>query len=172
MRHSRVLKKLRNGELVNCFNVHFDPQANRERFVILQIEDPEPIPDLDAIAALEGIDMLFFGPADFSQGIGAPGNWDHPRLIEARERVAEAALKNHKFAGTTGTVDTINELEIQLFESPAVVHIKKNGHLVSPLFHETVSTVNREICRHTPFGCQVVEYQYENGAYHLHFFKT
>jgi len=49
-------------------------EANRERFVCVQIEDPEPLDDLDAIAALDGIDMLFFGPADFSQGIGAPGS--------------------------------------------------------------------------------------------------
>ena len=55
-------------------------QANRERFVIVQIEDPEPMADLEQIAQLEGIDMLFFGPGDFSQGIGDPGNFDNPRL--------------------------------------------------------------------------------------------
>jgi len=86
------------------------PEANRERFVILQIEDPEPLEDLDAIAALDGIDMLFFGPADFSQGIGAPGEWDHPKLIEARRRVAEAAVKYGKFAGIPGTLENLDEL--------------------------------------------------------------
>ena len=85
-------------------------QANQERFVILQIEDPEPLEDLDAIAALEGVDMLFFGPADFSQGIGAPGEWDHPRLIEARRRVAEVAVKYGKFAGIPGTMENLDEL--------------------------------------------------------------
>ena len=34
-------------------------QANEQRFVILQIEDPEPLDDLKAIAELEGYDMLF-----------------------------------------------------------------------------------------------------------------
>jgi 4-hydroxy-2-oxoheptanedioate aldolase len=86
------------------------PQANKERFVIVQIEDPEPLGDLDAIAALDGIDMLFFGPADFSQGIGAPGDWDHPKLADARRRVSEAAAKHGKFAGTTGTINNIDEL--------------------------------------------------------------
>ena len=47
-------------------------QANAERFTVVQIEDPEPLAQLEEIAALPGIDMLFFGPADFSQGIGAP----------------------------------------------------------------------------------------------------
>ncbi|RLD36263.1 MAG: aldolase [Bacteroidetes bacterium] len=86
------------------------PQANKERFVIVQIEDPEPLEDMDAIAALDGIDMLFFGPADFSQGIGAPGEWDHPKLIEARKRVAEAATRHGKFAGIPGNIDNIDEL--------------------------------------------------------------
>ncbi len=86
------------------------PQANKERFVMLQIEDPEPLEDLDAIASLEGIDILFFGPADFSQGIGAPGEWNHPKLIEARKKVADAALRHGKFAGTTGRLDNLDEL--------------------------------------------------------------
>lgn len=84
-------------------------QANRERFVILQIEDPEPLKELDAIAALDGYDMLFFGPGDFSQGIGAPGKWDHSQLIEARKMVAEIANKHGKFAGTTGSIDKLDE---------------------------------------------------------------
>ena len=86
------------------------PQANKERFVLVQIEDPEPLGDLDDIAALDGIDMLFFGPADFSQGIGAPGKWDHPELVDARRQVAKVATKHGKFAGTTGNIDNINEL--------------------------------------------------------------
>jgi 4-hydroxy-2-oxoheptanedioate aldolase len=83
------------------------PLANRERFIIVQIEDPEPMADLDAIASLDGIDMLFFGPADFSQGIGAPGEWDHPKLVDARRRVAEVAIKHGKFAGTTGNINNM-----------------------------------------------------------------
>ena len=54
--------------------------------------------------------MLFFGPADFSQGIGAPGDWDHPKLADARRRISEAAAKHGKFAGTTGTINNIDEL--------------------------------------------------------------
>ena len=84
-------------------------QANEQRFIILQIEDPEPLDELEAIAALEGYDMLFFGPGDFSQGIGAPGDWNHPKLLEARQRVAEVANKHGKFAGTTATINNMEE---------------------------------------------------------------
>jgi 4-hydroxy-2-oxoheptanedioate aldolase len=85
-------------------------QANAQRFVAVQIEDPEPLEELDAIAALPGIDMLFFGPGDFSHGIGAPGVWDHPRLLDARRRVAEVAVAHGKFAGTVGSAANLDEL--------------------------------------------------------------
>lgn len=74
--------------------------ANRQRFVIVQIEDPEPLDELDEIASVEGIDMLFFGPGDFSQGIGHPGEWDYPALVEAQKRVARVCLSHDKYAGT------------------------------------------------------------------------
>jgi 4-hydroxy-2-oxoheptanedioate aldolase len=84
-------------------------QANNQRFIVLQIEDPEPLSELDEIAALEGYDMLFFGPGDFSQGIGAPGDWKNPKLIEARKLVAEAANKHGKFAATSGSIEQLDE---------------------------------------------------------------
>lgn len=85
-------------------------EANEQRFVVLQIEDPEPLEDLDKIAALEGFDMLFFGPADFSQGIGAPGEWSHPKLTETRRRVAEVARAHGKYAGTVGSPANVSDL--------------------------------------------------------------
>ena len=85
-------------------------QANEQRFVIVQIEDPEPLDELEEITAVEGIDMLLFGAGDFSQGIGAPGQWDHPKIIETRKRVAEVARKHGKFAGALGGVDNFKEL--------------------------------------------------------------
>lgn len=84
-------------------------QANEQRFVCIQIEDPEPLDELDQIAALDGIDMLFFGPADFSHGIGAPGQWDHPLLVETRKRIAKVCAEHGKFAGTTTSPETIEE---------------------------------------------------------------
>ena len=85
-------------------------QANRERFVIVQIEDPEPLEELDEIAAVDGIDMLFFGPGDFSHGIGLTGQYDAPQVVEARRRVVEVARKHGKFAGTVASAGSLGEL--------------------------------------------------------------
>lgn len=84
--------------------------ANEERFVVVQIEDPEPMAELEEICALPGLDMIFFGPADYSQGIGHPYECGHPDVVEAKKRVADCARRHGKFAGTTGSVDNFDEL--------------------------------------------------------------
>ncbi len=99
-----------DGDYTNLEIDDYIKQANRERFVVLQIEDPEPLEHLEAIAELEGYDMLFFGSGDFSQGIGVPGQWDHPKIIETRKLIAKVAGKYGKYAGTTGSIGMLNEL--------------------------------------------------------------
>ena len=66
--------------------------------------------ELDAIAQVPGTDMLFFGPGDFSQGIGHTGEMGHPRVVEARRQIAQAAARHGKFAGTVASVDTLPEI--------------------------------------------------------------
>ncbi|MGE0606015.1 MAG: HpcH/HpaI aldolase/citrate lyase family protein [Pirellulales bacterium] len=67
--------------------------ANRETFVAIQIEDPDALDCVEAIAAVEGVDVLFFGPSDFSIISGIPGQFDHPTLQAAMKRIAAAAKK-------------------------------------------------------------------------------
>src|SRR5262249_33493871 len=57
--------------------------ANEETFVVIQIEEPSAVANAEAIAAVEGVDVLFLGPADLSILSGVPGQWDHPILKEA-----------------------------------------------------------------------------------------
>jgi len=84
-------------------------QANEERFVIVQIEDPEPLDELEEICQVDGIDMIFFGPGDFSQGLGVLGHMDDPRIVETRKRIAEVATRNGKVAATICGPDQLNE---------------------------------------------------------------
>ena len=107
--HPIGLRPLDGGNSDGAFTTIPGPeymqQANHGRLVIVQIEDPEAIDQLDEIAAVDGIDMLLFGPGDFSQAIGAPYEFDHPRIAEASHRVVEAANRQGKFAGTVAGVD-------------------------------------------------------------------
>ena len=65
--------------------------------------------ELEEICALPGIDMIFFGPADFSQGIGSP-NIPDSRIDEARRLIAKTARKHGKFAGTVGGPGNFDKL--------------------------------------------------------------
>ena len=87
--------------------------ANEQRITIVQIEDPEPIEDLEEIGKLPGIDMLFFGPADFSQGIKTPCDFSNPKIAECRKRVADIAHKNGKYCGTTGSLEDFENYKAQ-----------------------------------------------------------
>jgi 4-hydroxy-2-oxoheptanedioate aldolase len=85
-------------------------QANQERFVIVQIEDPEPLEELEEICALPGLDMIFFGPADFSHGLGTFCDMSDYRVEEAKKRIADCARRHGKWAGTVGGVANFDAL--------------------------------------------------------------
>src|SRR4051812_8243662 len=73
--------------------------ANRDRWVSIQIETPEAVEIVDKIAAVDGVDWLFVGPADLSVTLGVPGDYLHPKCIEALKQVAGAAKKAGKAWG-------------------------------------------------------------------------
>jgi 2-keto-3-deoxy-L-rhamnonate aldolase RhmA len=54
--------------------------ANDETCVIVQVESPEGIRNLEAICAVEGVDVVFAGPLDLSAALGHIGELDHPEL--------------------------------------------------------------------------------------------
>jgi 2-dehydro-3-deoxyglucarate aldolase/4-hydroxy-2-oxoheptanedioate aldolase len=66
-------------------------RANGESVVAVQIERAEALEEVEKIVAVKDLDFVFIGPADLSQSLGIPGEWDHPRLWQAVERVALAA---------------------------------------------------------------------------------
>jgi 2-dehydro-3-deoxyglucarate aldolase/4-hydroxy-2-oxoheptanedioate aldolase len=73
----------------------YSRRANAETFLAIQIEHRDAVEDVEGIAAVPDVDVLFIGPADLSQSLGIAGQWDHPRLWEAIERVAAAARAHH-----------------------------------------------------------------------------
>lgn len=84
--------------------------SNAEKFIILQIEDPEAVEELEKICSLEGQFMIFFGPGDYSQALGIPGQIKHEEVVKVRKYIAEVAKKYGKFAGTVATPDMIEDL--------------------------------------------------------------
>lgn len=68
-------------------------KALEEVVIALMIEKGECVEDLDAVLAVKGIDMVQFGPSDYSMSIGLTGQTDHPDVKRAERRTIETALK-------------------------------------------------------------------------------
>jgi 4-hydroxy-2-oxoheptanedioate aldolase len=69
--------------------------SNKEITLACMIEDMEAVENIDAIAAVEGVDLLAVGPSDLSRSLGVSGQPDHPRLVAAIDRVREAVRKSN-----------------------------------------------------------------------------
>ena len=75
-------------------------KVNKEIFILVQIESPKALSQVDQIAKVKGIDGLFFGPGDFTVLSGIPGQFDSVIVQSAIKKVYEAAKKNGKEFGT------------------------------------------------------------------------
>lgn len=73
---------------------------NTQTMILCQIEHEQAVAEAARIAAVPGVDGLFFGPGDFSASIGVPGQIAHAKVRAAMEKVAEAARASGKFWGT------------------------------------------------------------------------
>ena len=66
---------------------------------IVQIETRSAVESVEAIAALDGVDVLFVGPQDLSYALGVPGDRTAPVFVAALDRVLRAARAAGKAAG-------------------------------------------------------------------------
>jgi len=74
-------------------------EADQELVVVCQIETEEAIRNLEGILSVEGIDVLFIGPADLSTSLSHRGDWHHPDVEKAISRVLEACKRANAAAG-------------------------------------------------------------------------
>jgi 4-hydroxy-2-oxoheptanedioate aldolase len=74
-------------------------RANSHLLTVVQIETKAALENLDEIAAVDGVDVLFVGPLDLSVSLGVPDQFDHPLEQEALTQVVAACRKAGKAAG-------------------------------------------------------------------------
>jgi 2-keto-3-deoxy-L-rhamnonate aldolase RhmA len=80
----------------------FMAKANVDTITIAQIETAQAIRNIDAIAAVPGIDALLIGPNDLAISMGCAGDLLGEILDKAIGKVAEAAKKHGKIFGMHG----------------------------------------------------------------------
>lgn len=73
--------------------------ANAEGLLIAQIETAEGLRNVEEIAAVEGIDVLWVGHFDLTNSMGIPARFDHPDFLRALRDVVAAAEARGKAAG-------------------------------------------------------------------------
>ena len=74
-------------------------RSNSRTLVILQIETKEGLENVEEIAGVDGVDVVWVGQSDLTASLGFPGAFDDARFTEALQRVAAAAEGAGKAAG-------------------------------------------------------------------------
>jgi 4-hydroxy-2-oxoheptanedioate aldolase len=80
---------------------------NDSVLVVIMLESPEAIAQADAIAAVEGVDVVMIGTNDLCAEMGIPGQYDDPRVVSAYETVLAACRKHNKWPGMGGVYDEV-----------------------------------------------------------------
>ena len=70
--------------------------ANENVLTIAQIETASGIENVDSIAGVEGIDVLFLGHFDLTNFLGIPGGFEDPRFTDSVDRLVAAAEEHGK----------------------------------------------------------------------------
>lgn len=78
---------------------------NDETLIVCMIETPEAVADAAAIAAVPGVDVLFFGTNDLTAAMGIPGQLGHPDVEAAYRTVGQACAAHGKVMGMGGITD-------------------------------------------------------------------
>ncbi|MGE5545000.1 MAG: HpcH/HpaI aldolase family protein [Bacillota bacterium] len=74
-------------------------QANDETLVVVHCENVSGLANIEEIAAVPGVDVIFLGPFDLSQSMGIPGRVESPPVQEAANRVVKVCQRYGKIPG-------------------------------------------------------------------------
>ncbi len=88
------------------------PALNDSCLLACMVETVEGLENVEAIAAVEGVDVVHLGSNDLLANMGKPGQFDDPALVEAHERVIAACRKHGKVAGSGGNRDVQRQLAV------------------------------------------------------------
>lgn len=88
----------RGSEYGGTFDPYF-AQAHESVVLMTQIETKEGVENSEAIAAVDGVDVLFVGPTDLTYNLGIRDQLEHPDFVAAARRVVQSAHRAGKTAG-------------------------------------------------------------------------
>jgi 2-keto-3-deoxy-L-rhamnonate aldolase RhmA len=73
---------------------------NANTLVVLQIETQRAVDAREELLAVPGIDAVMVGPADLSISLGVPGEFEHPKMVQAMEGIRDTCIRRGVAPGT------------------------------------------------------------------------
>lgn len=124
-----------------CLKEH-TAEANENVLVIPMIESIDAIPNVADMCKVDGVEIFFFGPADFSSTAGFRGQWEGPGIAEKILELKNTIKNAGKYCGVVSTSNqNLTERIDQGFQMLAMG--TDNGMMLRSL-HESLKKVNRD----------------------------
>ena len=105
------------------YNVENGPilphKGNENTLVIVNLEGPDSLSNIEEIASVNGIDIIFIGVFDLSKTLGVPGEIQHPKVMESLDA---AISKVHKIGKKVGTIAS-NKSMFKILKSKRVDYL-------------------------------------------------
>lgn len=101
-------------------------RAEEELCLLVQVETKSALDEIEAIAAVDGVDGIFIGPADLAASMGLPGNTGHPDVVGAIEDAIARIRKAGKPAGILSLDPAFVERCIRLGTTFTAVDVDAN----------------------------------------------
>jgi 4-hydroxy-2-oxoheptanedioate aldolase len=115
--------------------------ANDQLLTVLQIETRQAVEQVEAIAGVDGADVLFVGPTDLSASLGLERNFEQPEFRKALARVVAACKSKGKAPGIL--VSNAGQVELVLNEGFTFVALGSDGGVVAAGMQNLASTLKK-----------------------------
>ena len=117
-------------------------EANEHVMVVPLIERVDAAPNVEAMCAVDGVDVLFFGPADFSSSAGYRGQWEGPGIAEQILDLKETIRASGKQCGLiTKSIEDLHQRRDQGFR---MIGLGSDSALFLRSLHESLKAVDRD----------------------------
>jgi 4-hydroxy-2-oxoheptanedioate aldolase len=108
---------------------------------VVQIESRGALDEVEAIAEVDGVDVLFMGPTDLSHALGIPGRLDDPAFGAALTRIGRAARQAGKAAGAlVASPEDVGRYTVEGF---TMLGISSEASILSRALHSTLDSARR-----------------------------
>ena len=124
-----------------CLAEHTE-EANEHVLVVPLIESVEAIPNVPAMCEVDGTDVFFFGPADFSATAGYRGQWEGPGVAEQILQLKDSIRAASKHCGLMTT--SIENLVARREQGFRMMGVGSDSGLLLRSMHQALQSVERD----------------------------